>query len=229
MSSTLNRCSFQVSLVETLVNDDILPKPMSRSHDPYGELTVSKEITWRVKRISNLEALKVLKFLLTKVVQEEEPLTMRETFVCFEYADFLESQKDRSFLAKYGQETDLCIRFFDFLRKNPDASKIDVSAVLRTLNFSLGRRFLYSPHAYYGLKNNSFKPLKTLVKTNRSRRGNLPEQRYVGVGYKDKGNKRIPHFDGSPSWQEVATSTVKKLTVDLHKLDWSKFFFRKRS
>jgi hypothetical protein len=32
----------------------------------------------------------------------------------------------------------------------------------------------------------------------------LPQKAYIGVGYKDKGNRRDPAYDGSPSWQEVA-------------------------
>jgi len=32
----------------------------------------------------------------------------------------------------------------------------------------------------------------------------LPPPRYIGVGYKDKGHRRDPAYDGRPSWQEVA-------------------------
>lgn len=40
----------------------------------------------------------------------------------------------------------------------------------------------------------------------------LPPQNYIGVGYRDKGTAKKPHFDGSPSWQEVASSTIKELS-----------------
>lgn len=36
----------------------------------------------------------------------------------------------------------------------------------------------------------------------------LPEKPYIGQGYKDKGTRRDPAWDGSPTWQEVATSTM---------------------
>jgi len=36
---------------------------------------------------------------------------------------------------------------------------------------------------------------------------NIPPKRYIGVGYKDKGSRRIISFDGSPSWQEIASSS----------------------
>jgi hypothetical protein len=36
----------------------------------------------------------------------------------------------------------------------------------------------------------------------------LPARPYIGQGYKDKGTRRDTAFDGTPSWQEVATSTM---------------------
>jgi hypothetical protein len=34
---------------------------------------------------------------------------------------------------------------------------------------------------------------------------------YIGVGYRDKGSARIPHLDGSPTWQEVAMQPIENL------------------
>lgn len=34
----------------------------------------------------------------------------------------------------------------------------------------------------------------------------LPPKAFIAKGYKDKGNRRDPAIDGSPSWQEVASS-----------------------
>jgi hypothetical protein len=34
----------------------------------------------------------------------------------------------------------------------------------------------------------------------------VPPARYIGVGYKDQGSRKVSHYDGSPSWQEVASS-----------------------
>lgn len=34
---------------------------------------------------------------------------------------------------------------------------------------------------------------------------------YIGVGYRDKGSARIPHLDGSPTWQEVAVQPIGNL------------------
>jgi hypothetical protein len=35
---------------------------------------------------------------------------------------------------------------------------------------------------------------------------NLPAERYIGIGYRDKGTAKNPAEDGSPSWQEIAQS-----------------------
>jgi len=43
------------------------------------------------------------------------------------------------------------------------------------------------------------KPSGVLTKT-------LPAERYIGIGYRDKGTAKKPEIDGSPSWQEVAQS-----------------------
>lgn len=43
------------------------------------------------------------------------------------------------------------------------------------------------------------KPSGVLKKT-------LPAERYIGIGYRDKGTAKNPALDGSPSWQEIAQS-----------------------
>lgn len=39
-------------------------------------------------------------------------------------------------------------------------------------------------------------------------RKQLPKPRRIGVGYRDKGHRRDPAYDGSPSWQEVASRNL---------------------
>ena len=46
------------------------------------------------------------------------------------------------------------------------------------------------------------------------------EQKHIGVGYKDKGARRDPSKDGSPSWQEVAMTRKKMKTND----DWKRLW-----
>jgi hypothetical protein len=50
------------------------------------------------------------------------------------------------------------------------------------------------------------KPQGTLTK-------NLPPQRYIGVGYKDKGSASKPELDGSPNWKDIASSAENILRI----------------
>lgn len=71
---------------------------------------------------------------------------------------------------------------------------------------------LPSEEATFGYLNQIILNLdKVLTKVNlpRSVRTKSVKTRYIGVGYKDKGNLRISSFDGSPSWQEVSMQKEK--------------------
>jgi hypothetical protein len=70
---------------------------------------------------------------------------------------------------------------------------------------------LPSKLAYFGLKgqrnlSNSFSIIlnRTLVPKS------VKNKRFIGVGYKDKGSRKDKAVDGSPSWQEVASSFVEE-------------------
>jgi len=69
---------------------------------------------------------------------------------------------------------------------------------------------LYSPRA---LGSEKFRDLKDLhlrieVFPGLSSK-DFPSQRFIGVGYRDKGNCRNEAQDGHPSWQECATKEIK--------------------
>jgi hypothetical protein len=64
-----------------------------------------------------------------------------------------------------------------------------------------------------------------------------PPKRYIGVGYKDKGQYRDEAFDGSPDWQEVASQLYEEDQIpflgwnalDLELLGYEELkFFRRR-
>jgi hypothetical protein len=48
----------------------------------------------------------------------------------------------------------------------------------------------------------------------------VPPKRFIGVGYKDKGSRRDPAFDGTPSWQETA-QYLSNLEREAEELDSS--------
>jgi hypothetical protein len=50
-------------------------------------------------------------------------------------------------------------------------------------------------------------------------------KRYIGVGYRDKGSKKMPHLDGTPCWQEVYIKRFRNEDEELQ--DWQKERFVK--
>lgn len=59
----------------------------------------------------------------------------------------------------------------------------------------------------------------------------VPPARYIGVGYKDKGSRKISSHDGSPSWQEVASSITVSEEPLAERHDWFRdlSFFEERT
>lgn len=70
------------------------------------------------------------------------------------------------------------------------------SAAMKTCN-----PFQISSHAYYGCV--KFFKLPILKYTRRPKCKLI--ERYIGVGYKDKGHLSQPHKDGSPSWKDLSS------------------------
>lgn len=82
------------------------------------------------------------------------------------------------------------------------------------------RGFLLSPHEYFGLKFGLFRTLELKIRILRIELRKV-QQRYVGVGYKDKGSSRKVSLDGSPPWGEVCSDyrIRKKLDRTIYSFD----------
>jgi len=89
---------------------------------------------------------------------------------------------------------------------------------LRTIVRMLLKQHIYqTDHEYYGRK---FGPrvngpasfqMRCLEKVR------YPASNFIGVGYRDSGNARITSKDGTPSWQEVATTNQSEQHWNLSK------------
>jgi len=63
-----------------------------------------------------------------------------------------------------------------------------------------------SGNAYFGQKGQGYTSKGyRLVFNARVTHQKFPPKAYIGVGYKDKGSRRDSAYNGSPSWQEIAT------------------------
>ena len=74
-------------------------------------------------------------------------------------------------------------------------------------------------HTYFGLRGNEFQKTSYLKwRTSRARK-NRP-QRFIGVGYKDKGTWSNKAIDGSPSWKVVVTSESARNGTNYYQMDY---------
>lgn len=67
-----------------------------------------------------------------------------------------------------------------------------------------GRQMFFSPHEYFGMKNQEYREGRARIHWQYERKRTPPIQRYIGVGYKDKGNCRDLSWNGEPSMRELA-------------------------
>lgn len=119
--------------------------------------------------------------------------------------EILEKMKDPTFFKRYFWEFKNLEYLIDMYLKG-SISRPDL------VNWDRFDPLLPSEEASYGYLNqivNNLDKLLTKVSLPRSVRTKSVKTRYIGVGYKDKGNLRISSFDGSPSWQEVSMQSSK--------------------
>jgi hypothetical protein len=174
--------------------------------DPVQSLYLTKGYTMKLR--AGTKKVTLFRFLLAKLVhgKEEQGLSLEEFLVFHElYVQLLDSrdplfvQKWETSLGKVSQIMVATAGFSEF----PVILDTESRDKIREL---LGDDLLLpSPEAYFGLMGN--RDLRTSFRIQFRSQWVPPKrvERYIGVGYKDKGTRRAPELDGSPSWQRVAT------------------------
>jgi hypothetical protein len=177
-------------------------RSLSSSFDP-RELSRRIKKGYRMRIRKGTKKVTLHKFLMAKMLIDEEGLHLDEYIVLNElHFNLLENQekdflnKNSNYLRKSGKLLSLVSQNLVF----PMVIKQKPSETYLSQNEIPTRR------QYYGLKGqrdlrNSFR----LILNDTIIHPKIPDERYIGVGYKDKGSRRQPNLDGSPSWQEVAT------------------------
>lgn len=75
----------------------------------------------------------------------------------------------------------------------------------------------FSPRAFLGLQTQpEFQRIYRTATVEKVLRTKFPEKRFIGVGYRDKGSRRITSEDGSATWQEVAATTTQTGSLFKH-------------
>lgn len=75
----------------------------------------------------------------------------------------------------------------------------------------------FSPRAFLGLQTApDFQRIYKNATVTKVLRTRFPEKSRIGVGYRDKGSRRITSEDGSATWQEVASNQVQTGSLFKH-------------
>jgi hypothetical protein len=163
---------------------------------------------YSVKLKAGTKKVPLFRFLLAKLVygREHEGVTVDEYLVFMELLFSLLDSSDPNLQAKWGKSligVTLLIPAMSELTEFPivldEASRKHLVAMFRD------DPILPKPEAFFGLMGNRDMRSSFRVQFKSSWIPPKKVERYIGVGYKDKGSRRFPELDGSPTWQRVAT------------------------
>jgi hypothetical protein len=145
---------------------------------------------------------------------EPEKVTYKHLVVLYDNMLWFQdkSSKDPDFNRKFG----VTLKVLAYILKNLNISTDKISErQIRKLSVKFQENL-----KHFSLERRNYKqPLKlqwSLIEVRPSRseglsNKSLPPQRYIGMGYRDKGTAKKPWLDGSPSWQEIASQPIKEL------------------
>jgi hypothetical protein len=181
-----------------------VPRPWTS--DPVQQLYFTKGYTVRLK--AGIKKVPLFRFLLAKMVygREHEGVSVEEFLVFNELFFDLSDSKDPNLGKKWGPSF---VKVSSIIPAMSDISEfpivLDTESREALKQIFLDDPILPNPEAYFGLLGN--RDLRNSFRVQFKSSWIPPKrvERYIGVGYKDKGSRRIPELDGSPSWQRVAT------------------------
>lgn len=169
------------------------------------------------KRITPREGILYLKFFLSKYTYEgiTEDLQQKVWMI---YIDLLESFPKNQNIKGICQldlvEIGKGLKYLKF-NGQPKGGE-------RWLHPIFKSKFFLNPHEYFGLKhqNTEILILKRIRFFKEMEKPFPKSPRYIGVGYKDKGNLRNTSVNGNPHWKEVATYFSRKSGLNISSTDW---------
>lgn len=192
------------------------PNPRSSSK----ELEVSKYVTFGIKALKPRESVNYFQAAVSKLVDSEETdsLSDEEWFLLFESTETLRREKNVHFIEKNYEKCKFLWLLFVVEQTSPFRAKLYCEK--EGLD-PLWNKFVLSPNQRNStLGRISFKDI--LYFKNRLIKRAILEQRFMGVGYKDKGCMVNVAEDGSPSWKEVSSDWRNTLSEKSPDSLWSK-------
>lgn len=193
------------------------------------KVEVSRDISWILRTGSKRALFIALKTHLSAVIHRREELEFSSyKWMFIELAIVhLTHLRDIPFMTKYEKEITSLYSIYlvikDINKKNDRIQWVDPELLFIVTEFPLALfhlRTLPQLEEIFNVK-------RFLKRVNRNLQKYPPRPRFIGVGYKDYGDRRDPSYDGSPSWQEVAsslppeTSSTKRRSLFIDDLDLS--------
>jgi hypothetical protein len=143
------------------------------------------------------------KFLLAKLLYSAEGLALEEYLLVFHLFFDLTEIKDPLFAAKHFKFLERSKLLLDAIK---EAKVFPVQSEGGDPDVSLFEGEFPTKRQYFGLAGQrDLRRSFRLILNDTIVPKALPPVRFIGVGYKDKGSRRDPAFDGSPGWKEVAS------------------------
>lgn len=172
-----------------------------------------------IKHFSTKDLRNFIKYVYSKYLYEVDNLIVTDLQVFTYSLDALieYGKKDLRFLQRWESFLTNARRILPELnrpsRYNPFRTKNILHISYTAEKF--GNELTFSPRAYFGLQSNEkFMDRYENAMITRHELRHYSPAAYIGVGYRDKGACRFKHQDGSPSWQEVASSTQRLTSED---------------
>jgi len=168
---------------------------------------------YKVKFLKGTKQITILRFLVAKSVFDEEGLSIDNLLALNEVFVRLSEQalKDEEFGRKYGEWLFTISIYLAELNKQK-AFPIRAERQYHDRIVDFLKPYLPSQRAYLGYRNDNkiVKSYRVILRNPLAPPQKIPPKRYIGVGYKDKGTKRDPAFDGTPNWKEVAMARTRE-------------------
>jgi len=159
-------------------------------------------ISRRAKRIT------LQRYLLAKILYEKEKFNIADLGALFENQLWLERKcgTEEDFKKKFGRSLEVLSELLKLINFRVQISEKAINGFRKKLldselkDFIFPRRNFQSIRTQYG----KFYQLSKEYSELYSKIRKVREVRRIGIGYRDKGTRKDPAKDGSPSWQEVA-------------------------
>lgn len=164
----------------------------------------------RIAYSRRIRRMTLQRFLISMVAHEVEKVSFQDVLTMYDNLLWCQERAgaDPQFQRKFGQNLSKLTELLKGTRFHPSSFKTTLNGLSIKVRAEL-KDFIYPRRNLPGIEKHVKGLYQVLPhKEAGTPRKQLPQPRRIGVGYRDKGHRRDPAWDGSPSWQEVAQSNL---------------------